>query len=250
MMTRLWFWFAYLALIALGSGCNCAAMRTYAAEGPVRYACRGGTVGDDAGLSAKAGCLRVVGDLTIVGVQNLALLDALQSVDGTLTVRATKARTLQGLEGLRSVGALSITNNPELSDVSALRGLSQARTVHFKGNRALRALQGLESLREVDQLVIERSVLITLDGLDGLRRIGRLELRDNSRLISMAGLNRVEQASEVTLDRNPLVCGKLGVLRGLLTLPTVLVTVRNTALTDKELEHLRPFWKTGSLVLR
>jgi hypothetical protein len=250
MLTKLWLSLACLLLMAIASGCTCVETGAHAVEAPLRYACRGGVIRDDAGVSAKAGCLRVVGDLTIVNVESLALLDALQRVDGTLTVRDTRATSLQGLQGLRSVRGLSIWNNPVLRDVSALKGLAQARFVHLHGNRELGSPRGLESLGELDELVIQRSGFMTLDGLDGLRRVGRLELRDNPKLVSMAALNRLRDAQEVKLEKNPLVCGKLGVLKGLAVPPTTLLAVQNGALEDKDIEHLHPLWEELGLVLQ
>lgn len=239
-----------LVALAFGSGCATAPSKVEVAEGPARTTCPGGSVGGDARLDVYAGCQRVTGNLSITAVTSLRSLAKLQRVDGTLTIRTSQLESLAGLEGLQSVGALSIENNADLDDVSALGALRQVETLRFSGNPELSSPEGLEGLTEVEELVIEKSRFQTLDGLNGLRRVGRVEIRENTKLISVAALNQVRAARQVVLRQNPVVCGKMGVLKGLMTPPSELSARQNRALREREIEHLRPLGGDPKVAMR
>lgn len=229
-----------LVALAFGSGCATAPGKVEAAQSPARATCPGGTVKDDARLGAYAGCQRVTGNLRISGVSSLRSLSALQKVDGKLVIENSGLPSLDGLQALRSVDALFIERNAELGDISALEGLREVDTLRFSGNPELTTLEGLEGVTELSQLVVEQTGFLTLEGLDGLRRVDHVEIRDNKKLISVAALNDVRSVREVVLQKNPVVCGKLGVLKGLMAPPSELLASRNRALQAREIEHLRP----------
>ncbi len=94
------------------------------------------------------------------------------------------------------------TNLESLAALSRLRVvLGQLEIAH---NPRLKSLDGLEGVTRVGHLSAHHNLrLATLDGLDGLVQLRRLTLTDNARLISVRALSRVEQLESIEMRNNP-----------------------------------------------
>jgi hypothetical protein len=229
---------ATLAL-AFTAGCAGSAPRVDAPAAQARAACPGGSVRGDQELAGLAGCRRIESDLVVSGVSSLAPLASLEAVRGTLAVRASTAESLRGLEQLRSVSGLALEENPELDDIESLESLETAQHLSFVGNPKLSTPSGLSQLSELDQLVVRDSAFLSLHGLEGLTRVGSVQIQNNAKLISLRALNDVRSAREVVLEGNPRVCASFGVLTGLSLPPLRLVARSNSSLRSADLKHLR-----------
>ena len=225
--------------LAFVAGCAGSAPLVDAPAAQARAACPGGSVRGDQELAGLVGCRQIDGDLLVSGVSSLSPLASLEAVRGTLAVRASTADSLRGLEQLRSVSGLALEENPELDDISALESLESAQRLSFVGNPKLSTPSGLSRLSELEQLVVRESAFLSLHGLEGLTRIGSVQIQHNPKLISLRALNDVRSAREVVLEGNPRVCGSLGVLTGLSLPPLQLVARSNSSLRSTELKHLR-----------
>lgn len=92
--------------------------------------------------------------------------------------------------------------------LESLAALSRLRVVlgqlEIAHNPRLKSLDGLEGVTRVGHLSVHHnSRLATLDGLDGLEQLHRLTLTDNARLISVRALSRVERLESIEVRNNP-----------------------------------------------
>ncbi|GIW73077.1 MAG: hypothetical protein KatS3mg102_2619 [Planctomycetota bacterium] len=107
------------------------------------------------GLPGPPGFLR--GDLVVERPADLARLEGVTVLDGSLTIRGPHLRA-SDLEPLRSLtaitGDLAVAGTLELSDLDALSGVSQlGGSLWINGNASLRSLAGLAQLRVGGALV-------------------------------------------------------------------------------------------------
>ncbi len=135
--------------------------------------------------------LRHVNYLTIIG-------------DDLSTTPTTGLTSLAGLEALDSVQHLTLTGNP-LQDVSALDNLSVTRSLSLNYNllTALPALQvnGLEGL----SIVGER--IGSLEGLNGVTRLGFLRMYNNSQLTDLSALDALARVDgDFRIANNDSLC--------------------------------------------
>jgi Leucine-rich repeat (LRR) protein len=192
------------------------AAQTPSARSALGESCTGSAVHSAAELAGYRGCARITGDLRITGVASLAALSELRRVDGSLSVVGTeRLESLTGLEGLTNVSRLELRDNLKLRDLSALARLGHAREVAVQGNPVLRALEGLSGLTEIQHLSILETSLYSLRGVENLKRVGLLEISDNSELIDPSALNGVREAHEVVVEQNPRLCSHFGFLTGI-----------------------------------
>ena len=140
-------------------------------------------------------CTNLPNDLNIeVNVTDVTALSQLRSVDGTLTIRNTPLKDLNGLHNITTVtggvgisaitstgdlasvllaletvgGQLNIQNNASLTGIQALENLTSVDKVNIRGNASLENLAGLDAIRIASELTItNNSVLATCDA-DGI----------------------------------------------------------------------------------
>jgi hypothetical protein len=144
------------------------------------------------------------------GDAELAAVAGCSQIQGDLSI--TGVSSLESLGGLKRVnGSLTIRDNPELTD-----------------------LAGLESLARVDTMVLERNGFFTVEGLEGVREIGRLAIAENPRLISVAGLNQVRSVGELVIVGNPRLSAYYGLLPRLERNPARVIIEDNRGLAAQE----------------
>jgi hypothetical protein len=138
--------------------------------------------------------LRELGGLQLQGVRELSDLAALQAVSlsgGSLDLRGNPdLQTLSGLEGVTDVTLLAIVKNGTLRDLDGLQTLNHAEGVEVIGNDALQNVDGLSGLRIVDtELEIsENPELVSVDGLDALQSVAKINIRSNESLMDCSHL--------------------------------------------------------------
>ncbi|HET7545682.1 MAG TPA: hypothetical protein VFK05_37700, partial [Polyangiaceae bacterium] len=160
-------------------------------------------------------CQTVVGDLSIHGsdLSHLDAFAALQRVSGTLEISDNpRLGDVRGLERLESVGSLAISDNRGLDGLDALSHLESAHAVVVRNNPNLDTLRGFEGLAELQNLSVEHNGIINTVGLENLRTVGSLAVKRNSKLISLAGLRALEQASSIEISGNRLLAAYFGLL--------------------------------------
>jgi len=166
--------------------------------------------------SATAEAAKICAGRTITSDAELTAMAGCTEVHGDLRIR--NIASLAPLEALRRVaGTLAITDSPELSD-----------------------LDGLDRVADVDALLLERDGIYTTSGLEGVRRIGRLQVKYNPRLISIAALNDAKFVGEVELRSNPRLSAYYGLLPGLERTPLRTVIENNRGLSQDEIAALGP----------
>lgn len=154
------------------------------------------TLSDNDGLQALAGLKGPIAGiiephwtLGIVGNDSLVDLSGLAAIDGFS-------------------GRLIIGDNALLADISALAPAlgPQLLEIAISGNPALVDLQGLESVVSAGTVLItDNDALLDLSGLDGLQKAEPegMAVEDNLQMVSLDGLDALDEATEVWLEGNP-----------------------------------------------
>jgi hypothetical protein len=149
-------------------------------------------------LDELAGCERLASSLAVKLFQGLDVtpLRSLRSIDGTLTIygdRAPDTPILEGFAALEQVGGLHLyeTNASSLAPLAQLRRIGRPEDVPLGADGV--PLEDPEAMG--DLLISGCSQLSSLDGLSALERVDSVNLVDNSRLSSVAGLARVRVTS-------------------------------------------------------
>jgi hypothetical protein len=239
-MTRKFMAIFALLSVSFLSGCATSIAPPKVASAAPKAICAGGIVDGDRALTSYAGCQRVAGDLTLNGISSFAPLNRLEHVGGQLIILGNWAKSLSGLDHLRSVGSIVIDSNSVLDNITALGRLSEAKQVVFRGNPRLASPQGFADVITLDQLVINHSGFVTLAGLENLRQVRCVEISDNKRLISIRGLRYLTLVDELVLEGNARICASLGFFGGLLQPPTYSHVEHNPTLFVSEIAKLRP----------
>jgi len=155
------------------------------------------------------------------------------------TARSCQGRAVHGDTELQAVaGCTRIQGDLRISGVTSLESLSGLKQVDgtfaINDNPELTDLAGLESLSHVGTMVLEKNGFFTVDGLEGVREIGRLAIAENPRLISIAALNQVQRVRELVIVGNPRLSAYYGLLPKLERNPARVTIADNRGLAPAE----------------
>ncbi|MGE6760242.1 DUF7151 family protein [Corallococcus interemptor] len=181
--------------------------------------------------------LRALAPRRWLGVSDNALVESLEfpavdSLPEGLSVQANPRLRRLALPGLASAGSVSLSQNAALESLS---GLSSLRTVEFLSifsNAALTNVEGLDSLQSASAISISRNAkLQSTAGFPRLSRVGSVAIGDNALLESAGGMPELRTVSEdITLRNNARLKSVTGLDR-LDSVHTVIVEL-NPRLTD------------------
>src|SRR5262245_52173708 len=134
--------------------------------------------------------------------------------------KACQGDTVYGNAALERVsGCAEIQGDLRISGVTSLEPLAGLQQVHgtltIEDSPKLTDMAGLEKLSQVGTLVLKHTGVFTTEGLEGVRKIGRLAVAENPRLISIAGLNNAREVGQVVIVNNPRLSAYYGLLTGL-----------------------------------
>lgn len=136
------------------------------------------------------GCIKIEGQVVIEGgdIFNLNGLSQLQTVDQSFIIR--NCHSLSSLDGLENLDSIGYFNNADGEHLYSFRtGLA------IKYNPLLNNLSALAGLKSIEGALEIKSndVLTSLEGLEGLSQILRIHITNNHSLISLAGLDNLEE---------------------------------------------------------
>src|SRR5262245_10830457 len=138
----------------------------------------------------------------------------------------------------RVSGCAEIQGDLRISGVTSLKPLAGLKQVHgtltIEDSPKLADFAGLEALSEVDTLVVTRTGAFTTEGLEGVRKIGRMAVAENPRLNSLAGLNQVREVGQVVIVNNPRLSAYYGLLPALEHNPSRVVIEGNRGIAQAE----------------
>ncbi|HEV8547921.1 MAG TPA: hypothetical protein VGQ57_02815 [Polyangiaceae bacterium] len=221
--------FGVLTLVGFSAACSSAQARP---ESAARAAveCDGGDVRTEREADRYYACERIVGDLRIEG---------------------TALRELNAFANVRSVsGALTIAHNASLETLGALARLRSVRKLTIAGNPELTDLRGLGGLERVERLELRRNGFYRTLGLEHLRSVGELVVKENPNLVSLSGLNHVAVAGSLQISDNPRLSARLGLLPALESLRGELVVSHNLGVSKADVEALSERAKAAGIVAR
>jgi hypothetical protein len=158
-----------------------------------------------ADVEALAGCERVTGDLSLLGLVSTptTALSSLKTVDGVLRVSGIATQVaLDGFVSLEQVGGLVLErlDRPHLTALRRLRSIGPADPADPRRGKLeislcmeMYSLAGLDSLESVDSIVLrDNSTLTRLSGMPLLRELRSLDA-ENSALLNLQGITPVRE---------------------------------------------------------
>jgi len=165
-------------------------------------------------VDALAGCERVAGDLSLLGLVSTptTALSSLKAVDGVLSVLGIATEVaLDGFVSLEQVGGLVLQrlDHPHLSALGRLRTIGPTDPTDPRRGKLeislcseLFSLAGLDSLESLDSLVLRDNATLTrLSGMTRLRELRSLDAENNA-LLNLDGIAPVRElrlvSSQVT----------------------------------------------------
>ncbi len=160
-------------------------------------------------------------------------------VAGAEPAKACHGDTVYGNAALERVsGCAEIQGDLRISGVTSLEPLAGLQQVHgtltIEDSPKLADFAGLEKLSQVDTLVLKHTGVFTTQGLEGVRKVGRLAIAENPRLISIAGLNQARDVGQVVIVNNPRLSAYYGLLPGLERNPSRIVVEGNRGLAKAD----------------
>ena len=198
------------------------------------------------GLSALEEAERI----DVIGCDNLASLaglDALRVVHGRLRVSHNATlNTLSGVPRLQAVRELVLEDNAALENLQGLsRDVSELLALSVERNASLLTLDGLEALTQIQQLFVsDNPRLERLAHFENLRAIDAFEVADHPRLTDLGELPRLEDNPqlELTLRNNKRLTSICGLER--ITQAYNVKITGNDALSDLscwQVQHVNNF---------
>ncbi len=189
-------------------------------------------------LISIGGFLKIEGNSAledITGLSNVTLLG--------LRLKITSNSSLTSLSGLENISvinrSLTISSNPSLVDLTGLDGLTTISWhTTISNNFTLASFHGLESLSSVggfngsSLLISNNNMLVDLTALSSVLSIPfTLDIRNNSSLVSLDGLENISSVETLDIRDNTLLSNLDG-LNGLMSISNSLMLIRNFALAN------------------
>lgn len=144
--------------------------------------------------------------ITLLDEDDLRAITNCKVITGELLVDNSELTNLDGLENLKSIlGGLRITGNRNLTNVAGLRSLRLVDFLEIENNPSLATLAGLERVETRETIRNSRGNLVDagwvvlndnraledLEGLPSLDRVFSLEIKGNSALQNLHGLEGI-----------------------------------------------------------
>ncbi len=157
----------------------------------------------------------VEGHVRIESAADLAIIEGVTAIAGTLEIVGTELECLDAFACLESVGqTVHIQGNAALRSTEGLSSLSAVGDEDAMGpaifvgdNPALETLDGFGLERLDGSLIVWRNeVLHTIAGFAALRRLERLSVVDNPNLTSLQGLVDLRRLERCNVNNNPQLC--------------------------------------------
>jgi hypothetical protein len=133
-------------------------------------------------------------------------------------------------------GDLTISNRSSLDELAELEIVTGTLTI--EGNTRLQNLEGLENLRAVGGLVVRENLsLATMDSLANLRHAKTVSIVGNPRLENLHGLESLKEVDRLVVTKNGIFC--TSGLNGLERAGEVIVSENPRLLSLRGLANLR-----------
>ena len=194
-----------------------------------------------ASLSTISGRLYVINNPKLQNLNGLGQIKTLP--DGVEITNNISLQNISGLgnlsaiNGSTGIGTITINGNPLVTDLSVLNQITSVDYITIQNSRGLKDLSGLKNLQSVTHVMhLENdSGLVDLSGIEKLNTVGKVEIFNNTGIVSLKGLNgltKITQSSySIAIARN----NSLQSLRGLENLISAIGSVQifsNPVLTD------------------
>ncbi len=144
---------------------------------------------------------------TELNLTDLTVLKLLKSVHGDLDIGNDFIQSFKGLENLVRVdGTLFIRKNKKLKGIQSLKSLTRVGRLNISGNPLLKNLKGIHNLTFVtdgEVLIIKNVALKDISALSKITSLnGTLQIVYNPSLTSLFGLDRIKEVQSLYIKNN------------------------------------------------
>lgn len=174
-------------------------------------ACLGNVIlADQAAIDNFCGCTTIEGDLTIgnitgSGINSLANLRDIETVNGKLSIQGTRILNFEGLGNLGMVGAdLRIQKNLELKSFQGLNNLVEIGGVFLlKENSKITDLNGLDRWTKASGIYFDRnSSFNKAEKVAQVSNLETIQLTNNAQLHALPPLTLLSSLSGINISNN------------------------------------------------
>ncbi len=156
----------------------------------------------------QRGYTKVNGPLHISGIDitSLSILSQIKEVK-SLFIKATKIKSLEGVQGIKVTDKISIESNSYLTNIDVFPKITYLKNIFIYGNTLLKAIDGLSCIEEINLLTLrDNEALENIDGLANLKTVHiKFELDRNPVLQNINGLSSLEKADIITIHSCPIL---------------------------------------------
>jgi hypothetical protein len=164
------------------------------------------TIANSVDIANLKGFTEVTGDLYINAnmIYSLAGLESLAIVGGNIALNSNKLENLQGLSGLTHVGGTFDINAAGISDLDGLSSLTSVNELHIRCQNLL-DFSGLGSNLIVNSVlqIRDNPKITSLAGLEGVVSAQTLSISNNSQLTSLNGLVNISEIKSLSIYSSP-----------------------------------------------
>jgi hypothetical protein len=147
--------------------------------------------------------LTSTGTISISGIDSIQDFTTLSNLETIRGLRINNCKDLESFDGLEKVrdcsGALVIADNPKLKNIDAIKDITKVQGFIIANNNSLKRLPNFYNLDYIHgqststNLIMDNDNLMSLKGLDSIRRFGRFDIIRNPRLKSLDGLQGIKE---------------------------------------------------------
>lgn len=179
-----------------------------------------GEVLDGPGCGVVPECTEgsIVGNVRVRSIDDVAALEGVQEILGTLEIANSDLKCLDALACLRIVGGdVRIQGNGALRSTAGLANVEEVGTLdvpHASGsvvladNEVLERFEGFDGVRRIPKgaTLWQNPALREVAAFAAVRRLEELSINDNPALESLSGLHDLERLGRCNVNRNPSLC--------------------------------------------
>lgn len=162
----------------------------------------------------------IIGNVRITGSTLLTNIEGFEKIKNLtlLDVRNNPILTsLNGFRNLVTLNSLNLDNNAELSDLSAIRNLKTLQTLNISRSNSVSNLTAFSNLETItEKLTVSFNPnLISLKGLEKLQQAKSIQISYNNSLLNLKGLDSLTtifgSSYSLSVSSNPALTSLIGI---------------------------------------
>ena len=155
-------------------------------------------------LQGLSGITTVTGNVTVVSNSLLESLNGLQNIKDVSKISVVSNHRLQDLKGFPSLdndAIVEIANNLGMATLEGLN-VEKCKSIALYSNISLKNILALQNLQEIKSLRMQGNGMINLEGLEAITQIEELMIDTNPNLVSLKGLDNLKRSDYFSIRSN------------------------------------------------